>query len=185
MSIPMAELRKTPEKFAAAIKIAAHTILEGGSYMQASRASGISFNTLRGWNKNTATKGGQVWRATLEIEAKARNVKPNGEPLEKPEVPGVSTGGFETPEQLADHWSLEATKVQVEVMVDPEAPRRDRLDAAKHIQALGGHSPVSRSIVVSAPLDNPQIAEAFLAVLREVKQLGAKPAPKQIEAHVE
>lgn len=183
--IPLAELRKEPEKFAAALKLAAHTVLEGGSYMEASRASGISFNTLRGWQKKTDSKGGRIWRATLEIEAKSRRVTVKGEPLEGPPVPIVSTDGFKSPEHLADHWSLEATKRQVEIMVDPETSRRDRLDVAKHIQALGGHSPVSKSIVVSAPLDNPQVAEAFLAVLEEVKRLRLSPPPMLIEAQVE
>lgn len=139
--------------------------------MQASRASGIAFNTLRSWHKDTKTRAGQVWRATLELEAMARKVTIKGEPLEAPPKPEVKTEGFKTPESLADHWSTEATRIQIELMVDPGAPRRDRLDAAKHIQALGGHSPVSKSIVVSAPLDNPKVAEAFLAVLEEVRKL--------------
>ena len=168
---PIAELRKNPDRFASALKIAAHTILEGGSFMQASRASGIAFDTLRGWHKNTSSRGGTVWRATLEVEAKARKVKVSGEPLDEAPRPEVKTEGFKTPESLANHWSTEATRIQIELMVDPDAPRRDRLDAAKHIQALGGHSPVSKSIVVSAPLDNPKVAEAFLAVLEEVKRL--------------
>ena len=175
-----------PSIFVEQVRKAAQCKVDGGSMRHAAHVSGLSYNTLISWTKpeKAESRSGKLWRQMLEQCAARRGVDPvTGE---RPAKPAVSTEGFESPEQLCDRWSLEAARVQVECMVDPEAPRKDRLDAAKRVQDLGGHSPVNRSVVITAPLDDPRLANVLMGVLAEVKQMrGLAPAPPAIEAHFE
>lgn len=181
---PSYELRrKDPAKWQAMVRLAARARLEGRSWIVAARESGIPYNTLKSWQKAPTSKGALFWFATLEAEGIKAGLDKEGERLPDKEFV-VTTEGFKSPEELAEHWAIEATRIQVETMLDEKSGRKDRLDAAKHIQGLSGHSPISKSVVVSAPLDDPRVAKAIMAVLDEVRSLQASPPPKLIEGEI-
>lgn len=184
---PSYELRrKDPAKWQAMVRLAARARLEGRSWICAARESGIPYNTLKSWQKAPTSKGALFWFATLEAEGIKAGIDKDGERLPEKELT-VTTDGFQTPEQLADHWSLEATRIQVEAMLDEKAGKKERLEAAKRIQDLGGHSPVSKSVVITSPLEDKRVAAALFAVLQEVREMRALPPPaptKLIEGEV-
>lgn len=180
---PTYDLRRNPDKFLSAMRAGARARLENRSWRDAARESGIPYATLKAWQKKPDGKSARVWRAILEEEAIKARMTPEGQPIEETRV---TTEGFETPEQLAEAWALHATKVQIEAMLDPKAARKERIDAAKRIQDLSGHSPVSKSVVITAPLDDPRVAKSIMSILEEVKLLQASgPAqPLAIEGEV-
>jgi hypothetical protein len=69
-------------------------------------------------------------------------------------------------------------------MLDDKAGRKDRLDAARRVQDLGGYAPVNKSIIISAPLDDPRLAKMLMAGLEEIKRLQSNPPPKLIEGEI-
>lgn len=169
------------------VRLAARARLEGRSWICAARESGIPYNTLKSWQKAPTSKGALFWFATLEAEGIKAGLDKEGErlPEEKPRT--VTLEGYSTPEQLADAYSLDATKIQIETMLDEKAGRKERLEAARRIQDLGGHSPVSKSVVLTSPLEDKRVAAALFAVLQEVREMRALPPPaptKLIEGEV-
>lgn len=148
----------TPEALDKAMRTAARIWVRDRSWRQASVASGVPTGTLRDWNAlTTQTPKALRWKEIVgEIEAELAGQPVHGKL--------VTTEGFKTPESFCDHWSLEAAKVQVETMVDPEAGRRDRLDASRFVAALGGHTPVSKAVVIAAPIDDRLAAQILGAI---------------------
>lgn len=184
-SRPSIQAQKDPERWMRMVRLAARARIEGRSWADACRESGIPFQTLKSWTRFPERKTSRIWKAVLEEEAKLHKVTPEGTPLPPEEkAPEVKVEGFQSPEALADHWSLWATKVHIETMLDPRAARRERNEAAKRIQDLGGHSPVSRSVVITAPIEDRKVAAALFSVLQEVKRLREAP-PKQIGQVIE
>lgn len=171
-----------PEQYISRVRIAARARLEGASWFAAATQSAIPYETLKSWSKQPLSRGGKVWRAVTAELAAQMGTTPQGDVIEPPPPIVVSTDGFTSPEQFCDRWSLDAARVQVECMLDKAVPKRERLTAASRIQDLGGHSPISRSVVITAPLDDPRLAAALLGVLDELKQVGAlAPPPLYIE----
>lgn len=150
----------------AQMRQAAFARLRGASLREAAELSGLAHETLRKWQKQPEKAAGQRWRKVQEEVATELSLE--GGPQ------AVTVDGFESPEALCDHWSLEAARVQIEVMRDPQSSRKDKLDAAKRVQELGGHSPVNKTIVVSAPLNDPRTAEMVLGVLGEMRGVRAE-----------
>lgn len=158
--------RESPEVFMAAVRKAAQLIARNGTWKQAAQESGFSKQVLRKWDSASETKMGKVWLTAIADEKAIADGKPAPSTIKR-----VDITGFKSPEHFCDHWSMEAARVQVEVMLDEKALRKERVDAAKRVQDLGGHSPINRSVVISAPLDNPAVAQALMDVLAEVRAM--------------
>ena len=176
---PTYELFADPEKAMAAMRMGARMSVEGRGWIEIARATQIPYNTLKSWQRNRTGKRALVWHTLVEQEAASMRALPDGTPIEDLRPVRVDTEGFSSPAQLANHYSIEATRIQVELMLDGKAPRKERLDASKHIQALGGHSPISKSIVITAPIEDRKVAAALFDVLQEVRSMSAP--PRQIE----
>ncbi len=145
--------------------------LTGATWPKIAEIVGVSKWTMLSWERRPKGRMGLLWRSVLAEEAALRKM-----PDPKADENKLDTTGFETPEQFCDHWSLEAARIQVETMLDVKANRRERIDASKRVQDLGGHSPINRSVVITAPLDDPRTRDALLGVLAEVKQLKSSEA---------
>lgn len=139
--------------------------LARGSWKQAEHDSGIQMKRLMYWHTHPHSKPGARWHTLYALMARERE-NTIAEKLAPPKE--VTTEGFQSPEQLCDHWSPEAARIQIETMLDPDANRRDRLEAASKVLALGGHSPVTKSVVVSAPLNDPKVAALVVGALKEI-----------------
>ena len=171
---PWGELKaKDPKKWDEMIRVAAKSRLGGNSWRNVAQESGISINTLFSWDRNPETRVGKRWKSAMQAEAVAAGTDLSGHRLDI-DLPGVTSEGFETPKELCNHWAVEAARVQIEMMIDPKVAKKDRLEASKRVQDIGGHSPVNKSMVLTAPLNDPGTAQLLLAVLQEIRQIEAE-----------
>jgi hypothetical protein len=159
--------REEPERYDEMVKMAAHARLKGASLKESAKISGIPKATLMNWSRHQDSQGGKRWREALKEVGELLQVQKMATKTDQV----VDVSPYTTPEAACEAYSMQMAARLISTATDPDVADRLAMEAAKHGLALAGHSPIAKSVVVSAPLDDPRVAELLQGTLAEMKQL--------------